>query len=63
MQPSVLRLPEVLARVPLSRASVYAFIKKGTFPAPVRLSPRAVAWREADIKAWLDARPLREVRQ
>jgi prophage regulatory protein len=25
----------------------------GRFPAPVRLSPRAVAWIEAEVSAWI----------
>jgi predicted DNA-binding transcriptional regulator AlpA len=37
--------------IPVSRASWYAGIKSGKYPAPVRLSERTVAWRESDIIA------------
>lgn len=40
----------------LSRASIYDMIKRGVFPKPIKIGERAVAWREADIIAWLDAR-------
>ncbi|MBO9437470.1 AlpA family phage regulatory protein [Sulfitobacter sp. KE29] len=50
---SVLRLPEVRARVGLSKSSIYAFIATGQFPKPIRIGARAVAWRLADIEAWL----------
>lgn len=60
----LLRIPEVLARVPLSRASIYAAMKRGAFPRPVRLSLRAVAWREQDIATWLAERaPAQGVQQ
>jgi prophage regulatory protein len=50
---SVLRLPEVRARVGLSKSSIYAFIAADQFPKPIRIGARAVAWRLSDIEAWL----------
>lgn len=47
-----MRLPDVVALVGLKRTAIYGRIKKGTFPAPVQLGPRAVAWAEADIAEW-----------
>jgi prophage regulatory protein len=52
----ILRLPEVEAVVGLRRSWLYEAIKVGDFPAPVRLTRRAVGWRSRDIKAWLDQR-------
>lgn len=54
----VLRLPEVLVRCGLQKTSVYRAIGEGTFPQPVSIGARAVAWRESDIEVWLAARPL-----
>jgi prophage regulatory protein len=45
----LLRLPEVLRRVPVSRSSWYSGIRAGRYPRPVKLAPRTVAWRETDI--------------
>lgn len=45
------KLPEVLHHFPVSRATWYAGIKDGRFPAPIKLGPRAVAWRSADVLA------------
>ncbi len=42
-------LPAVLERVTISRSGWYIGIREGRYPAPVRLSPRRVAWRESDI--------------
>ena len=44
--------------VQLSRSSIYAAVKAGTFPAPYRIGARAVAWRVSEIEQWLEARPL-----
>ncbi|WP_200918016.1 AlpA family transcriptional regulator [Jeongeupia sp. HS-3] len=46
---SFLRLPEVLSIIPVSRATWYEGIKKGRFPAQVKLGPRVAAWRRSDI--------------
>ena len=51
----LLRLPKVLEIIPVSRSSWWAGIKQGRYPAPVRLSARAVAWESEDIKALLDS--------
>jgi prophage regulatory protein len=50
------RLPAVMARVGYGRASIYNMIAAGTFPAPVKLGPRAVAWRESDLACWIASR-------
>lgn len=46
----LLRLPEVLKRLSISRTNWYDGIKLGLYPAPVRLGKRTVAWRESDIE-------------
>lgn len=46
------RLHEIEPLTGLKKSSIYAGMKAGTFPACVRLSARAVAWRESDIAAW-----------
>jgi prophage regulatory protein len=52
----LLRLPEVKARVGLGRTQIYEEIKEGRFPRQVALTARSVAWREADILAWIASR-------
>ena len=53
-QNRIIRLPEVMRRVGLSRSSIYEYIKKGTFPKQVSLGARAVGWFETDIDLWVD---------
>lgn len=47
-----MRLPAVMSAVALARATIYKRVKAGTFPAPVQIGPRAVAWDEAAIADW-----------
>src|SRR5215472_10036479 len=49
----ILRLPDLRAKVPLSRSVIYQRIAEGTFPAPISLGPRAVGWVEEDIERWI----------
>lgn len=52
----LLRLPAVEERTGLKKSTIYAGVKAKTFPAPVRLSARAVAFREEDIDRWIRGR-------
>lgn len=45
------RLPQVLARIPVSRSAWYAGIEAGRFPRGYSLGPRTTVWRSDDIEA------------
>lgn len=60
-RPELLRMPDVLELIPLSKGSIWRLIREGRFPAPIKLGVRSVAWRMADIQTWLDQRQQREV--
>jgi len=47
---SFLRLSQVLAIIPVCKATWYAGVKTGRYPAQVKLGPRAAAWRRTDIE-------------
>ena len=55
MEDRLLRLPEVLRIVPVSRAAWYANVKAGRYPKPVRLGARSVAWKASEIQALVEA--------
>ena len=48
----LVKLPDVIAFSNKCRSSIFADIKEGTFPAPVRIGLRATAWRVSDLEAW-----------
>lgn len=53
---TILRLPQVKGRTGLSRSSIYAGAKAGTFPTPIKLGERAVGWTASSIDSWLQTR-------
>lgn len=52
----LIRLPAVEGLTGLKRSSIYALMRARSFPGSVRLSTRAVAWREAEVLAWCSQR-------
>lgn len=54
--PALLRLPEVRQRTGLSTNSVYRLGAAGKFPRPIKIGPRASAWVEEEIDAWIEQR-------
>ncbi|MGC2854152.1 helix-turn-helix transcriptional regulator [Novispirillum sp. DQ9] len=49
------RLSKVREITGLATSTIYDRMKNRTFPAPVKIGARAVAWREEDLKAWLES--------
>lgn len=51
-----MRLRDVIEVTGLSRSTIYDKMKGGTFPRPVNISARAIAWPESTIAEWLASR-------
>lgn len=52
----MLRRKEVEAITGRSRSAIYEGMADGTFPKPVKIGARAVAWPESVIRAWIAER-------
>ena len=52
----LLRLPEILFRVPYSEAHIWRLEKAGKFPRRVRLGANRVGWVESEVEAWLNSK-------
>jgi predicted DNA-binding transcriptional regulator AlpA len=48
------RLPTILALIPISKSSWWAGIKEGRFPSPIKLGPRTTVWRVEDIRTLIN---------
>ena len=48
-----LRQRELRRFVPWSRSTLYAKVRAGEFPAPIRLSANTSAWRVEDVREWI----------
>jgi len=52
----MLRIEQVLALTGLGKTKIYELQGQGDFPMRVQLTPKRVAWVEAEVQAWLAAR-------
>jgi prophage regulatory protein len=53
----MLRLPAVIALTGMGRDTIYRLGREGRFPKPRKLTERSSAWREDEVRAWIDSRP------
>ncbi len=51
---SLLRLPQVLALIPISKSAWWAGVKSGRFPKPVKIGPRTSVWLGSDMRVLLE---------
>ena len=57
----ILRRPQVEALIGLRKSTLYKLIKDGQFPAPIKITKRAVGWRAVDVDQWLQSLPVRSL--
>jgi len=48
------RLPQVLAIIPISRSAWWAGIREGKFPKGIKLGSKTTVWRAEDIRALIN---------
>ena len=56
----LMTIAEVLQITGFSRSSIYSLMRQGVFPEPLKVGPRAVRWRESEIREWERSRPRAE---
>ena len=52
----LIRLQTVLDRTGLSRSTCYELMAADKFCKPVKIGPRAIAFSETEVEAWINAR-------
>ncbi|MFN7121877.1 MAG: helix-turn-helix transcriptional regulator [Hydrogenophaga sp.] len=52
-QAGYIREAGLLAIFPFSSATLWRWVQKGTFPKPIKLSPRITAWRLDEVLKWM----------
>lgn len=58
--PRLLPIAEVVQIVGLGESTIWERSRRGTFPKPVKLSPRTTRWVSAEVNQWVaDAIALR----
>lgn len=49
-----LRLPQILAIIPISKSAWWDGCRTGRYPKPVKLGPRTTVWRAEDITTFIN---------
>ncbi|MDE0251021.1 MAG: AlpA family phage regulatory protein [Gammaproteobacteria bacterium] len=57
MKNRLLKRTQVEALTSLSRSCIYSEMQAGRFPKPLKVSSKAVRWREMDIFNWMESLP------
>lgn len=50
-----LRLPQILALIPISRSAWWEGVRQGRFPKSIKLGTKTTVWRAEDIRRLIDA--------
>lgn len=50
------RLLHLTQTLDVSSSSIWAWVKKGTFPKPIKLSANCTAWNAEDVESWIAER-------
>ena len=53
---SMVSMGELINRLGLSRSTIYKMVEDGTFPAPIKIGARRIAWKVASVDDWLEER-------
>lgn len=48
--------------LPVSSATFWRMVRRGDFPAGVKLAPRITAWRVEDVRKWMSERPCEQLK-
>jgi len=48
----IINLGEVMLRTGFMKTAIYSWVKKGTFPQPVRIG-RSARWSLEEVEAWI----------
>ena len=53
----ILRLPEVVRKIGISKPSIYRLMKENRFPRPIKIGRSAVGWRNDLLEDFILNRP------
>jgi prophage regulatory protein len=52
----LLKVDEVMARLGVSRSTIWRLTQSGDFPRPVSISPGRKGWLQSQVDAWIASR-------
>jgi len=48
--------------IPLAYSTLWELMRRGEFPKALRLGRQRVAWREDEVREWIESRPRQELK-
>lgn len=57
MADRLLKASEVIELVPFSIQHIYRLMHRGEFPLAVKVGASRVAWKESEVREWIESRP------
>ncbi len=52
----LISMSELTEKLGLSRSTIYVMMGEGTFPSPIKIGSKRIAWRVATIDKWITER-------
>jgi len=59
---SFLREKQVRKLIPVAHSTLWAWVRAGKFPAPLKLSDRITVWRNHEVQAFIDVMSKSDLR-
>lgn len=56
MTPKLIRIKNVIELTGKSRSAIYADMANGTFPRPIAIGTRSVAWQLSEVDKWIESK-------
>lgn len=56
-EPELLSLKEVIRRTTKSRSTLWRDIRAKTFPLPIKIGQRSIAFKSSEISKWIESCP------
>jgi prophage regulatory protein len=54
---------QLLEIIPFSYPTLWGMMRRGEFPKALRISQQRVAWREDEVREWIESRPRQELKE
>ena len=54
---------QLLEIIPFSYPTIWELMRRGEFPKALRIGQQKVAWREDEVRAWIDSRPRQQLKE
>ena len=54
---------QVLEITTFSYPTLWGMMRRGEFPKALRIGQQKVAWREDEVREWIDSRPRQELKE